>query len=41
MKKRLDVVLDKVSKQGIESLTIEELKVLDEMSRKLRGPEKS
>ncbi len=36
---RLDVVLDKISKHGIESLTSEELKVLEEMSRKLRGPE--
>jgi len=34
---RLDMVLDKISKHGIESLTSEELQVLDEMSRKLRG----
>jgi membrane associated rhomboid family serine protease len=34
---RLDVVLDKISKQGIESLTNEEVKLLEEMSRKLRG----
>lgn len=36
---RLDVVLDKISKHGIESLTSEELKLLEEMSRKLRGHE--
>ena len=35
---RLDLVLDKISKQGIESLTSEEVKLLEEMSRKLRGP---
>jgi hypothetical protein len=34
---RLNMVLDKISKNGIESLTTEELKVLDEMSRNLRG----
>jgi hypothetical protein len=33
---RLDMVLDKISKHGLESLTSEELEVLDEMSRKLR-----
>ncbi|HYN81285.1 MAG TPA: rhomboid family intramembrane serine protease, partial [Gemmatimonadaceae bacterium] len=36
---KLDVVLDKISKYGIESLTNEELGVLEEMSRKLRGHE--
>lgn len=34
---RLDVVLDKISKQGIESLTGDEVRLLEEMSRKLRG----
>lgn len=34
---RLDMVLDKISKHGIESLTTEEMEVLDEMSRRLRG----
>jgi len=34
---RLDLVLDKISRQGIESLTSEEVKLLEEMSRKLRG----
>jgi membrane associated rhomboid family serine protease len=34
---RLNMVLDKISKNGIESLTTEELEVLDEMSRNLRG----
>ncbi len=33
---RLDMVLDKISKQGIGSLTSEEQAILDEMSRKLR-----
>ena len=33
----LDRVLDKISEQGIESLTSEEVKLLEEMSRKLRG----
>lgn len=33
---RLDMVLDKISKQGIESLTREEQSLLEEMSRKLR-----
>jgi hypothetical protein len=32
----LDMVLDKISKNGIESLTREEQAVLEEMSRKLR-----
>ena len=36
---RLDSVLDKISKHGIESLTGEELQVLEDMSRKLRGNE--
>jgi hypothetical protein len=36
---QLDMVLDKISKHGIESLTSEELRVLEEMSRKLRGNE--
>ena len=36
---RLDMVLDKISKHGIESLTSEELRVLEEMSRKLRTDE--
>ncbi len=36
---RLDTVLDKISKHGIESLTTEELSVLDNMSKKLRGPD--
>ena len=35
---RLDIVLDKISKHGIESLTSEEVKLLENMSRKLRGP---
>ena len=34
---RLNMVLDKISKHGIESLTSEELRVLEEMSRKLRN----
>ena len=33
----LNRVLDKISEQGIESLTQDERKVLEEMSRKLRG----
>ena len=36
---RLDMVLDKISKHGIESLTSEELKVLEEMSARLRKGE--
>jgi len=36
---RLDLVLDKISKHGIDSLTSEELLVLEEMSRKLRKEE--
>ena len=39
-RERLNMVLDKISKHGIESLTSEELKVLDEMSRELRGRER-
>jgi membrane associated rhomboid family serine protease len=34
---RLNLVLDKISKYGIESLTSEEVRLLEEMSRKLRG----
>jgi membrane associated rhomboid family serine protease len=33
----LNLVLDKISKQGIESLTGEEVRLLEDMSRKLRG----
>lgn len=33
---RMNLVLDKISKHGIESLTLEELKLLEEASRKLR-----
>jgi membrane associated rhomboid family serine protease len=33
---RLDMVLDKISKHGIESLTSEELRILDDMSARLR-----
>jgi hypothetical protein len=33
---RVNVVLDKISEQGIESLTADERKLLEEMSRKLR-----
>ena len=33
---RVNLVLDKISEQGIKSLTSEELKLLEEMSRKLR-----
>lgn len=36
---RLNIVLDKISKHGIESLTSEEVRLLEEMSRKLRGHE--
>ena len=36
---QLNMVLDKISKHGIESLTSEELRVLEDMSRKLRGTE--
>ncbi len=35
---RLNLVLDKISKHGIESLTSEEVMLLEDMSRKLRGP---
>ncbi|HEX6574717.1 MAG TPA: rhomboid family intramembrane serine protease [Gemmatimonadaceae bacterium] len=34
---KLDMVLDKISKHGIESLTSEEVRILEEMSRKLRN----
>ena len=33
---RVNRVLDKISQQGIESLTKDELRLLEEMSRKLR-----
>ena len=33
---RLNLVLDKISKHGIESLTSEEVGLLEDMSRKLR-----
>ena len=33
---RVNLVLDKISEQGIQSLTSEELKLLEELSRKLR-----
>lgn len=36
---RLDVVLDKISKHGIESLTTEEVRLLEDMSRQLRKDE--
>lgn len=36
---RLDTVLDKISRHGLESLTSEEMQVLEDMSRKLRGNE--
>lgn len=36
---RLNTVLDKISKHGIESLTSEELRILEEMSKKLRKEE--
>ncbi|MEO8192320.1 MAG: rhomboid family intramembrane serine protease [Gemmatimonadales bacterium] len=36
---RLDMVLDKISKHGIESLTSEELEILEDVSRRLRGNE--
>lgn len=36
---KLDVVLDKISKHGIESLTTEEVRLLEETSRKLRDGE--
>ena len=35
----LDMVLDKISKHGIESLTSEELRVLEDMSARLRRNE--
>jgi hypothetical protein len=35
----LDRVLDKISQQGIESLTSDERQVLEEMSKRLRGRE--
>jgi len=34
---KLDMVLDKISKNGIESLTSEEVRILEEMSARLRG----
>ena len=34
---RLNLLLDKISRHGIESLTSEELRLLEDMSRKLRG----
>ena len=34
---RLNLVLDKISKHGIQSLTSEEVRILEEVSRKLRG----
>jgi hypothetical protein len=37
---RLDMVLDKISKHGLESLTSEEVHLLEEMSRKLRKTDK-
>jgi hypothetical protein len=37
---KLNTVLDKISKHGIESLTSEEVRVLEEMSRKLRDPDR-
>jgi hypothetical protein len=33
----LDAVLDKISRQGLDSLTLEERRLLEEMSKKLRG----
>ena len=36
---KLNLVLDKISTHGIESLTSEEVSLLEEMSRKLRGNE--
>lgn len=36
---RIDTVLDKISKHGIDSLTSEEVRLLEEMSQKLRGNE--
>ena len=35
----LNLVLDKISEQGLESLTKAERRLLEEMSRKLRAPE--
>ena len=34
---RLNLVLDKISKHGLDSLTSEEVRLLEDMSRKLRG----
>ncbi len=34
---RLNLLLDKISRHGIESLTSEEVRLLEDMSRKLRG----
>jgi hypothetical protein len=36
---KLDLVLDKISRHGIESLTSEELRLLEDESRKLRKDE--
>jgi len=36
-RQQLDGVLDKISRQGIDSLTAEERRLLEEMSRELRG----
>jgi hypothetical protein len=37
---KLDMVLDKISKHGIESLTSEEVRILEEMSARLRRGER-
>lgn len=37
---KLDMVLDKISKHGIESLTSEEVRILEEMSARLRRDER-
>jgi hypothetical protein len=33
----LDLVLDKISQQGLDSLTKDERRLLEEMSKRLRG----
>jgi hypothetical protein len=33
---QLDFVLDKISRQGLDSLTLDERRVLEDMSRRLR-----
>ena len=33
----LDLVLDKISQEGLQSLTTDEKRLLEEMSRELRG----